>query len=81
MWKPFATEIGDVDKSFEKADCILEGKTYLGGQEHFYMETNVHIAIPHEGKEIEIIRFVLSIPFKYKCFGNKAFLKEFSENY
>ncbi|RXG71941.1 Xanthine dehydrogenase/oxidase [Armadillidium vulgare] len=67
MWKPFATEIGDVDKSFEKADCILEGKTYLGGQEHFYMETNVHIAIPHEGKEIEIISSTQSPQVTQEC--------------
>uniref|UniRef100_A0A8C7NC32 xanthine dehydrogenase n=1 Tax=Oncorhynchus kisutch TaxID=8019 RepID=A0A8C7NC32_ONCKI len=38
-------ERGDVDKAFETVDQILEDEIYLGGQEHFYMETQGLIAV------------------------------------
>ncbi|KAG9349147.1 hypothetical protein JZ751_029470 [Albula glossodonta] len=39
-------ERGNVDEAFEKVDRILEGEIYMGGQEHFYMETQGLIAVP-----------------------------------
>lgn len=46
---------GDVEKGFKEADHILEGDMYLGGQEHFYLETQACIAVPkNEDGEIEI---------------------------
>ncbi|CAJ0965293.1 unnamed protein product, partial [Ranitomeya imitator] len=46
---------GDVDEAFKTADHILEGEIYIGGQEHFYMETQSIRVIPtKEGQEIEI---------------------------
>ncbi|XP_035266263.1 aldehyde oxidase 5 [Anguilla anguilla] len=39
-------ERGNVDEAFEKVDRILEGEIYMGGQEHFYMETQGVIAVP-----------------------------------
>uniref|UniRef100_A0A673KHJ7 Aldehyde oxidase 5 n=1 Tax=Sinocyclocheilus rhinocerous TaxID=307959 RepID=A0A673KHJ7_9TELE len=39
-------ERGNVEEGFEKADHILEGELYMGGQEHFYMETQGLIVIP-----------------------------------
>ncbi|XP_051786771.1 aldehyde oxidase-like [Erpetoichthys calabaricus] len=39
-------ERGDVDVGFETSDQILEGEIYMGGQEHFYMETQGVIAVP-----------------------------------
>ncbi|KAG7463843.1 hypothetical protein MATL_G00180940 [Megalops atlanticus] len=39
-------ERGNVEEAFEKVDRILEGEIYMGGQEHFYMETQGVIAIP-----------------------------------
>uniref|UniRef100_A0A8C1K0M3 Aldehyde oxidase 5 n=1 Tax=Cyprinus carpio TaxID=7962 RepID=A0A8C1K0M3_CYPCA len=39
-------ERGNLEEGFEKADHILEGELYMGGQEHFYMETQGLIAIP-----------------------------------
>ncbi|ODM98964.1 Xanthine dehydrogenase/oxidase [Orchesella cincta] len=46
---------GDVEKGFSEADHILEGEMYLGGQEHFYLETNAAIALPKlEDGEMEI---------------------------
>ncbi|CAG8812762.1 37088_t:CDS:2, partial [Racocetra persica] len=46
---------GDIEKGFQEADHIFEGETRLGGQEHFYMETNVALVIPkNENDEFEI---------------------------
>ncbi|XP_073502610.1 aldehyde oxidase-like isoform X1 [Phyllobates terribilis] len=46
---------GDVDEAFKTADHILEGEIYIGGQEHFYMETQSIRVIPSkEGQEMEI---------------------------
>ncbi|RDW77697.1 molybdenum cofactor-binding protein [Coleophoma cylindrospora] len=38
---------GSIDEAFEKCDRIFEGTTKMGGQEHFYLETNAALAIPH----------------------------------
>lgn len=46
---------GDVEKSFKEADIIIEGECRLGGQEHFYLETNAAIAIPRDADELEVI--------------------------
>lgn len=46
---------GDVDKAFAEADIIVEGQCRMGGQEHFYLETNATLAIPREGDELELI--------------------------
>ncbi|XP_020282076.1 xanthine dehydrogenase [Pseudomyrmex gracilis] len=39
---------GDADKALAEVDHVLEGEVRIGGQEHFYLETNVTIAIPRE---------------------------------
>ncbi|KAJ8003641.1 hypothetical protein DPEC_G00150440 [Dallia pectoralis] len=52
-------ERGDVDKAFETVDHILEGEAYIGGQEHFYMETQGLIAVP-KGENGEMDLFVAS---------------------
>jgi xanthine dehydrogenase/oxidase len=46
---------GDVEKGFGESDQILEGEMYLGGQEHFYLETNATVALPKlEDGEMEL---------------------------
>lgn len=48
-------ERGDVDKGFAEADQIIEGEIRMGGQEHFYLETQASLVIPkREDDEIEI---------------------------
>lgn len=44
-----------IDEALGKADHVFSGVSRMGGQEHFYLETNVSIAIPKEGGEMEII--------------------------
>ncbi|NP_001280177.1 aldehyde oxidase 1-like [Anolis carolinensis] len=46
---------GNVDEAFKKADHILEGEIHVGGQEHFYMETQSILAVPKgEDKEMDV---------------------------
>jgi xanthine dehydrogenase/oxidase len=46
---------GDVEKAFETADHVFSGVSRMGGQEHFYLETNACLVVPKpEDGEIEI---------------------------
>jgi len=53
--QPKTVQCGDVDAAFKQADHVLEGESHMGGQEHFYLETNTVLAIPKpEDDEIEL---------------------------
>jgi xanthine dehydrogenase large subunit len=43
---------GDVDDALSRAPISLSGQFRIGGQEHFYLEGQVSLAIPGEGDEI-----------------------------
>jgi xanthine dehydrogenase/oxidase len=46
---------GDVDKGFEEAQHTLEGTILMGGQEHFYLETNCCMVVPsNDDQEITL---------------------------
>ncbi|PVI05704.1 xanthine dehydrogenase [Periconia macrospinosa] len=46
---------GDTEKAFEEADHVFTGITRMGGQEHFYLETQACVAVPKpEDGEMEI---------------------------
>lgn len=45
---------GNVPKAFEEADHVVSGEVRVGGQEHFYLETQVTVAVPRDSDEIEI---------------------------
>ena len=46
---------GDLDDSFARSDHIFTGVTRMGGQEHFYLETQACVAVPKpEDGEMEI---------------------------
>ena len=46
---------GDVEEGFKNSDYVFTGVSRMGGQEHFYLETNAALAIPKpEDGEIEI---------------------------
>ncbi|KAJ9496815.1 hypothetical protein H2202_007592 [Exophiala xenobiotica] len=38
---------GSMDKAFSSCDRVFEGTVRMGGQEHFYLETNASMVIPH----------------------------------
>ncbi|CAO4380409.1 unnamed protein product [Caenorhabditis nigoni] len=43
-----------VNESFEKSSRVLEGKVSIGGQEHYYLETQSSLVIPGEGDELVV---------------------------
>ncbi|KAJ2900376.1 hypothetical protein IWW38_000543 [Coemansia aciculifera] len=46
---------GDVDAALQSADLVLEGSSYCGTQEHFYLETMGAVAVPKgEDGEMEV---------------------------
>jgi xanthine dehydrogenase/oxidase len=46
---------GDTEKAFAEADHVFSGITRMGGQEHFYLETNACLVIPKpEDGEMEV---------------------------
>ncbi|KAI0236094.1 Xanthine dehydrogenase/oxidase, partial [Lamellibrachia satsuma] len=46
---------GDLTAGFGASDVIIESEVYVGGQEHFYMETQSCVAVPRgEDGEMEI---------------------------
>ncbi|HEY1628386.1 MAG TPA: molybdopterin cofactor-binding domain-containing protein, partial [Tepidisphaeraceae bacterium] len=45
---------GDVEAGFADADGIIEGVLEIGGQEHFYLESQIAIAIPGEQGQMTI---------------------------
>ncbi|KAM4836127.1 aldehyde oxidase 2 [Thomomys bottae] len=48
-------EQGNIEEAFEMVDQIVEGEVHVGGQEHFYMETQRVLVIPKtEDKELDI---------------------------
>ncbi|KAG7154629.1 Xanthine dehydrogenase/oxidase-like 2 [Homarus americanus] len=54
-WEPCTICNGDTEAAFSTSDHILEGEMHLGGQEHFYLETNAHLAVPKcEDGELEL---------------------------
>ena len=49
-------EDGDVNKALSESEHVLEGEVRVGGQEHFYLETQACLVIPKgEQQEVEII--------------------------
>ncbi|XP_042260124.1 xanthine dehydrogenase/oxidase isoform X3 [Thunnus maccoyii] len=55
FYQPIRTlQRGDLETGFKQADHILEGEMHMGGQEHFYLETNVSLAVPREDGEMEL---------------------------
>ncbi|KAL8183689.1 UNVERIFIED_CONTAM: hypothetical protein K2H54_048750 [Gekko kuhli] len=56
FFEPFRKlEDGDVDKAFKTVDHVLEGEILIGGQRHFYMETQSILAVPKgEDREMDI---------------------------
>ncbi|CAL8284972.1 unnamed protein product, partial [Gadus morhua 'NCC'] len=55
FYQPIRTlQRGNLEEGFQLADHILEGEVHMGGQEHFYLETHVTLAVPGEDGEMEL---------------------------
>jgi hypothetical protein len=46
--------MGSVEKGFAHSDHIVTGELHIGGQEHFYLETNAILVVPKEDGEMEV---------------------------
>jgi len=51
---PRKIETGNILQGLENSEHTLEGVLEIGGQEHWYLETQSSLAIPGEGKEIKL---------------------------
>ncbi len=51
---PLVLSRGDAQSGLERAPCRLSGRMVIGGQEHFYLESQVALAIPGEDEEVTI---------------------------
>ncbi|XP_053396021.1 xanthine dehydrogenase/oxidase-like isoform X1 [Mercenaria mercenaria] len=54
---PQKISCGDVEAALQQADHVIEGECHVGGQEHFYLETQAVIAIP-KGEDGEMEMFI-----------------------
>lgn len=52
---PRTFALGDTDKAWADCDLVLEGTAENGGQEHFYLETQIAVAVPQENGEMKLI--------------------------
>ena len=52
--EPLKLERGDVDSALAKSPRRAKGTVTIGGQEHFYLESQVALAIPGEDDEITL---------------------------
>ncbi|KAB5562555.1 hypothetical protein PHYPO_G00019190 [Pangasianodon hypophthalmus] len=58
FYQPVRTiERGDLVQGFQESDHIVQGEIHIGGQEHFYLETNCTLAVPR-GEDGEMELFV-----------------------
>ena len=60
---------GDVESALGQAANVIEGEMHVGGQEHFYLETNATYAIPGEANSMSIIASTQASFFLYVCVG------------
>ncbi|MEK9725500.1 MAG: xanthine dehydrogenase molybdopterin binding subunit, partial [Rhodospirillaceae bacterium] len=51
---PYVMARGDADKALAKAPHRLQGRVYMGGQEHFYLEGQAALALPGEDGDIVV---------------------------
>ncbi len=61
-------ESGDVDSSFSDSDQCLEGMVRVGGQDHFYLETQGCRVVPKgENGEMEIVSSTQGVEATQRC--------------
>ena len=52
---PRKIESGNIEAGFKDSPQIIEGTLHIGGQEHWYLETQSALAIPGEDNDIKVI--------------------------
>ena len=51
---PYTMARGDASAAIEAAPHVVEGRIVIGGQEHFYLEGQVALAIPGEDEDVTV---------------------------
>jgi xanthine dehydrogenase large subunit len=51
---PYVMARGDAAQAIKAAPHRLDGRTYIGGQEHFYLEGQVALAVPGEDGDVTV---------------------------
>jgi xanthine dehydrogenase large subunit len=51
---PYTMQRGDAAAAIRSAPHTLQGRIYVGGQEHFYLEGQVSLAIPGEDEDVTV---------------------------
>ncbi|PLK49091.1 xanthine dehydrogenase molybdopterin binding subunit [Uliginosibacterium sp. TH139] len=54
LMPPVHVQRGDADKALASAPHRLQGRATLGGQEHFYLESQIALAIPREEGSLHV---------------------------
>jgi xanthine dehydrogenase large subunit len=52
--EPLKLERGDVEAGFARAERRLKGRIEIGGQDHFYLEGQIAMAIPGEDEDVTV---------------------------
>ncbi|ETW03581.1 xanthine dehydrogenase, molybdopterin binding subunit, variant [Aphanomyces invadans] len=58
---------GNVEAAFAASDVVVEGQIYIGGQEHFYLETNVSYCIPMEDGAMHVTSSTQAVAKTQAC--------------
>lgn len=51
---PHVQQRGDADGALKTAPCRLQGQFHIGGQEHFYLEGQIAMALPGEDNAVQV---------------------------
>src|SRR5205823_12550671 len=51
---PYSMQRGDAKAAIAASPHALEGRMYVGGQEHFYLEGQVAFAVPGEDDDVTV---------------------------
>ena len=51
---PMEIRIGNPKKAIKNSTLTLEGNLLIGGQDHFYLESQISLAVPNENEEMTI---------------------------
>ena len=54
LMDPITMKVGDAEQAIKGATHQLSGQFYVGGQEHFYLESQATLAIPSEKNEVVV---------------------------
>lgn len=55
LHSPMPFHCGNIKKAFQDADHTLSGQIEIGGQEHFYLESQASIVYPDDASKLKII--------------------------